>query len=559
MRRFNSKNFRFSGGQRPSSITDLFNGLNRATGDSFTGGPTTVPDYSGALITPPLNRMGIQGGRLSYNLAEGATLGPELIVNAADRDFSADTGFWSKNGGFIANGVATINGVSTGGIYSGGAGITLSKTYQFTYKIVRVGAGLVRAEIGGSFAPTRSAVGSYTETLTTSIGTTARIYSQAPNTDIDVDNISIREVLPIWLPAETPAHYIRTRKGVVAKYGAAFKGYLNEPARTNKVTCRRHNPTDTSNTLKAGDAAAVSSVVNDAAALATAKLDAICTNGNVYELDNTAGVTSAYMTLSGSVGNLNPHALSVYARVVSGGGVARLEMGGGGGPVSFAGSSQYTRLVSVVTPDTTARSLVILVGAGVKARFILPQMEEGTFATSVIPGDTLATVTRAATVYQRPTAGVLRANDWGVWGRVVPGSTSIATNVDTLLSSYIDNNNYFRAIAYNASVRFGKKVAGVLYEPASNYGPVANTPFEYQMFQSSTIGMGVRTKPDGGNWSAWVIIGGGGYLAPTPLASTYQIGAFNGTLHQSGHYPFTAIIQHSDPKAELERLAARYP
>ena len=356
---------------------------------------------------------------------------------------------------------------------------------------------------------------------------------------------------PLW-----PSQSIRTRKGSVQKYDSTFKGFLNEPARTNKVTCRKHNPVDLVNLAKTGDAAAVLSVVDDTVALTAAGLINICTNGKVYKLDNSAGVVPAYASTGSPSGNLNQHGGSIYARITSGTGKIQLSGANFAPVIAFAGAS-YAKYSGVGTPAATGDQLLARADAGAVIYFILPQLEEGTFCTSVIPGDTLAAVTRSATNYTRPTAGVLRANDWGIWGRVVPSAGGQASVV--VLGLYVSATEQLRVVVESTVIAATKTVAGVSVVATVPYTHTANIPFEYQLIQSSSQGLGLRVKQDGGAWSATVFDATATGKAAITLPSSYSIGNKASGFHFTGTFPFTMPIMSMDPKAELERLAALYP
>lgn len=167
------------------------------------------------------------------------------------------------------------------------------------------------------------------------------------------------------------------------------RGILVEEARTNKCTSHNANPTEAAgfvgnpvNMSKSGDAAGVLSVVDDAAALAAAGLSGACTSGKVYKLDNTAGVANAIASTNGTVGNVNAHAFSCYARATAGSGsVGR--SGSSVGAATFS-SSVYARASAVLTPTGTTEVLRVQALPGAVVYFILAQLEEGAFATSPI-------------------------------------------------------------------------------------------------------------------------------------------------------------------------------
>lgn len=174
------------------------------------------------------------------------------------------------------------------------------------------------------------------------------------------------------------------------------RGSLCEETRQNKCTNHNINPPDaTTNLTKSGDAASVLQRVDDSAALAAADLDVLCSSGQVFELDNSLGVTTATVTFGGTVGNVNPHSFSAFARMVEGTFGTLQLTGGTPGTVSFSNAA-YERIKSEkITPSGTTVQMKINAAAGTKVRFILNQLEEGWHISSpiIIAG---AAATRAA-------------------------------------------------------------------------------------------------------------------------------------------------------------------
>ncbi len=172
-----------------------------------------------------------------------------------------------------------------------------------------------------------------------------------------------------------------------------FPELLLEGQTTNKVTCRKHNPTDTTNLTLSGDAAAVLAVVDDAAALAAAGLAGLCTNAKVYRLDNSAGTASAQAIAAGSVGNTNPHTIAAYLR---GTGAFQVDLDQGV-PTTVACPAGYALCTTdAVVPLATTARFRLTAAAGAVVFFVLPQLVEAAQIASVVPGDTLAAVTRTA-------------------------------------------------------------------------------------------------------------------------------------------------------------------
>jgi hypothetical protein len=159
-----------------------------------------------------------------------------------------------------------------------------------------------------------------------------------------------------------------------------------------------------------------------------------------------------------------------------------------------------------------------------------------------------------------PTAGVLPPNDFGIWGEVIPGA-SVQNGAIGVFHTAPDAVNNYTAIDLNGSVdiRFFKKSTGIFTGTViAPYTHLANTPFQYQAFQSRVYGMGIRVKQQGGAWSAWTLKNDADGRLDAPIASTYQVGARNNGSHFAGTYPGLLIGQHADPKAELERLTTLY-
>jgi len=179
------------------------------------------------------------------------------------------------------------------------------------------------------------------------------------------------------------------------KTGGACKGLLIEETRINFLTSvDLVNPTSTTGWTKTGDAASTFTVVSDSTELTAAGLATLCTAGNVYKLDNSAGTTNAFVNINTAVTwGLASVSLSAYMR---GSGTARLETNQGTWtPVNHTLTSVYQRYVTVGTTDTSSNQFRVRALAGSVVYFILVQAEVGAFATSLIP-NTGSAVTRNA-------------------------------------------------------------------------------------------------------------------------------------------------------------------
>lgn len=207
--------------------------------------------------------------------------------------------------------------------------------------------------------------------------------------------------------------------------GVKPAGLLIEEQRTNKSTNANFNPVSTSGLTKFGDAASVLSLVSDTSALLSAGLSGVCSNGNVFKLDNSAGVADAYVVFSGAMGSTNSHVTSAYVR-----GSGTVKLGGyyqDASLGSFALSSGYVKRAKVFTSAASADQSRIQVTAGSVVYFILNQVEEGSFETSIIPNSGGSQVTRAA--------DVCSINTLSPWYKSSEGSVFVEASVPVAVPS----------------------------------------------------------------------------------------------------------------------------
>lgn len=211
--------------------------------------------------------------------------------------------------------------------------------------------------------------------------------------------------------------------------------------------------------------------------------------------------------------------------------------------------------VSAIAPNVgnSRRMLVYTTGVGQNALSAIvhhAQFEANTTFPSPPIVTTTSTVTRAATNLSLPTAGNIRSNDFGVDMWVIPGGSGQTTQP---FATYTDANNE-TSIAFAAgTVSARKRLAGVNNDATATYTHAAATPVRVQVYFSSGSGVGVRVRQTGGNWTAWAT---NANVTAASIATALQVGGANNGNHFAGNYPATRFVLHSDPKAELERLAA---
>jgi len=522
-------------------ISDIFNGLD-TNGFTFANPPVAI-DQDGKLRVSPAGVLAISGGFCADEIAEGATLGPELAV-----------GDWTFSGpsGSGVNGNVTIDS----SISAGNVNISLA-LLDASYIRSLIKAEITIVELPGStgdgirfdsISPNSTALKAGTYTFEAPCDHPSIVFYAFIGFKGNV-TISVKKVIPVW-QERTPAptkKTIRTLTGSKTVYAdidpTIWRRAKIEPTRTNKCICRKINPVGTTNISNSGDAAAVLSVVDDSTALAAAGLDKVCTSGKVYKLDNSAGIAAAFAFSDGSTGNTNKHSVFVFVRVS--GGTATLQ-GMGNPPTPNTSSSSYIQLKAEnITPAGTTNRLTIGASAGAVVYFILPQLEEGAFVTAPIitAADPLATITRTGTAITKPTANVLADQNIALYMRF---SMMSVGQVAKLWSSYTDANNCLCLETTATALLLKKIVAGVTTSVSLSHTHAVNVPIELLAIQSD-MGMAAKFRTyTGGAWSAWsayVDDATADGKAAAVIAATMELGAANSTAHMSGNVQLFAPIQ----------------
>ena len=131
---------------------------------------------------------------------------PELVVNGG---FDSDT-LWSKGNGFtISGGVATRTNTGTAGALEQSPGILLGTPYpsgqqfRLTYTITRYVGGSIYCTLQpGASTPSRSASGTYTETITAGSNTSFGLrFVTSADADLDIDDVSLKLIKTIAKPS----------------------------------------------------------------------------------------------------------------------------------------------------------------------------------------------------------------------------------------------------------------------------------------------------------------------------------------------------------------------
>lgn len=162
----------------------------------------------------------------------------------------------------------------------------------------------------------------------------------------------------------------------------------------NKCVNDNANPSSTSG-LNLTSGLAVTTPV-ESALVAAAGLQNVCTSGRIYRA--SADGTTNTVTVSGTVGNTNPHTLSGWLYVVSG--AVQVVLVGQAALGTLAPNGGLTHFSFTGSPTATSRNLGFRTTAAAEYYFILNQLEESTFA-----GPPIVTSGAAATLLASNVAG----------------------------------------------------------------------------------------------------------------------------------------------------------
>lgn len=309
---------------------------------------------------------------------------------------------------------------------------------------------------------------------------------------------------------------------------AGVTSALREPASTNKCTNYNANPTDLTGITAGGDAAAVVSVVDDAAALTAAGLSTVCSSGKVYKIDNTLGVAAAWVFASGNTGNTNTHTGSAFIR----GGSGSLQAPGTTVLTAFGANAAYRRVTGTFTPGGTTNVLRIAADAGQVVYFILNQLEEQPFATTpiVVAG---SAVTRAVDTITHSGVGQALQSSQGAAYMAFQHAGYISFDSLYQLDDGTSNNRHIPYLSSATAVTYRKDVASAALSAsavaatastaATNKHCIAygSTAASHSLNGGAVGTMGDATIP--ASLTRWIFGFGGGGAGPAYYVSEFRL------------------------------------
>jgi hypothetical protein len=182
------------------------------------------------------------------------------------------------------------------------------------------------------------------------------------------------------------------------------------------------------------------------------------------------------------------------------------------------------------------------------------QPEAGAFLSPYIKTEGL-TVTRAATNLSIPSAGFIRANDWGARLTIIPAA---AGQTGWAMNSYTDATAETGVLVAPTAVTFRKRVASTDVDVSVSYTHVAGREFQVDIAKT-TAGMSARTRELVAGvwsaWSAWTDNTAAGALTDATIAATVGVGHRNSAAHLAGNITGILPVFSGSAKTVLEGIA----
>ena len=147
----------------------------------------------------------------------GETLGAEVVAVAADREFTSDTGWWTKGANVDIN-VTTAGkchweaqAFNAAGIYrNDGSAVSIGYLYTITFTISDLSVGGLWPRLGSSIGQTVTTDGTYTEYMIPALNGKIYFYPSSATATLDLDDVSIK---PVTDCAATGFHIISAQGG----------------------------------------------------------------------------------------------------------------------------------------------------------------------------------------------------------------------------------------------------------------------------------------------------------------------------------------------------------
>lgn len=544
------------GGGNPARriVRPFFNGI-PTSGMTFTGGPNATLDNNGVLQKSYLDQPAITGGRWATTVAEGAVLGDELFTG----NLTTGAGLTVVNADathivtFGGGGMRYQSDTTSGPLQVAQSGVlTVGKKYQFIWSFTGSGGIKTDSQTGGLN------ITSGVATTVTAATTAFSLLRSTTNVDVTVTAISIREVIPQYLPtsAEGADLYAATLVRGIKLYTDAdpleFKRYLGEPAATNYILWNNDFSNAAWQKLYAGTG--VLPVVTPNAGIAP--------NGELtasrLQCDRGGSATAGDYSMLGQTITLSSSTVSSGIWVKSNtGATQKVLVYHTLSKIEVEVGSEWMRISPPSSVETNPAFRIGTRGSwgGDQTLDLLiysAQLEKGSFSTSPITTGASA-VARQATRLIDYTSPYFRSTDMG--GRIgsIPEG---AGQTAWLWYSYVDADNGCGVMLEPTQITFRKRAGGVNTDCSVAYTHAADTPIFVDWRTTASGGMGIRyvawTGAAWSAWSDWVEVTTAAGKADMQLAIIFEYGSANGSSVFAGNIPVHRPFWTSNIEAYLE-------
>lgn len=489
--------------------TAFFNGLD-FTNATYTGGPTIVADNTGALVNAGTNKPGVMGARLdgsiwydtaldgtpivastsqptrvgviATTIAEGATLGQELVVDCTASKWTASGSNTVEQDGDAVKITYVDNNIgakyflrSTNGALLAAGSLYAARLY-ITFR-AKINSGKAKAWV---VSDSSGMIFTFADLTTEFVEYSVEFknldvfggywnitfYNFSTTEVIWVKDVSVKVVYPTYIaPFFTPG---TTFKRYSSANPTTMPGWLCETARTN------------------------------------------------YALNSASPATH-------TIANI---AAGTYTLWQEGSGSIAATAGTAVGTFGTASNETPARIT------ITAGGTVVLTASGTNTWV---QLELGAFKTSRIT-TTAESATRAGTVCTYNTAGVIRENNMAMLIRCTPRA---AGQTAYLWGCYSDISYILSIVLSPSNIALRKRINGTNTDATVSYTHAADTPIEVLCVFSTAHGMCAAVRAySGGVWGAWTngtTVTTTAAKADAVIASTYQLGALNSANQMTGN------------------------
>ena len=232
-----------------ASAIQVFIGTSHGAATNYDINMTAPPGSYTAIFNATATTTYISlraGGPTAGDTVDWDNVSVKIINNLVpDGNFlSGVNNYWTLGTGWTISGGVATHAPGSAGNLTQSISITGFSQVVFQYTISGLGAGIIQPKITGDTTvalTTRSANGTYTETVTLPDNVTNFFFATDSNLDCDIDNVTIYPAVPdsstngdgLEIHGEITKAVVNTGSGLVAYSGFSADNYLEQPYSSN--------------------------------------------------------------------------------------------------------------------------------------------------------------------------------------------------------------------------------------------------------------------------------------------------------------------------------------